>query len=149
MNGPGSGLGTPTAEEKNATINEYIRQTLGTDHYYKTLNPRIWFSDGVKLVAVTAGAYWLIDLIVSYQTDKRITGNDELKYMQFWKLRKTGEHSAVAECYADSGRPPTITQEIEHTDFPWPTGDEFEIWVEEAHTAEVQNGMLLMLPAER
>jgi hypothetical protein len=106
------------------------------------------FTDGVKYLADTAEAYWLIDAIASYQSDARLTKHPMLKYMQFWKL-EVKDGKGILTCVADTGRKPAITQEIEFTDFPLPG---VEVWVEyggyETDRGMVA-GMVAMLRSER
>lgn len=59
-----------------------LGQFTGTEHYY-----RHWlglrYTDGVKFLAEKAGAYWLIDLVASYQPRLK---NEAF---QVWTLKKT------------------------------------------------------------
>lgn len=56
----------------------------GTEHYYRHLGSLV-YTDGVKHLCDNAGAFWLLDIIVSYQG---IAQRDEsLQGMQFWSLK--------------------------------------------------------------
>ena len=78
-------------------------------------------------MAEVGGAYWLIDAIASYQPDKRIRNNPELKAFQVWKLAvHEDKGGATLTMRGDSGQPVIITQKIEYTDFPLP---EIILWV--------------------
>lgn len=95
------------------TLEEGIAQCTGTSTYWKHPIGKITYTDGIKWVADTAGAYWLIDLIASHQ------GNASLKreWFQLWEMTVTGR-SAVVTCRHDTGTPPLVTQRIGYTDFP-------------------------------
>ncbi|MCH7559291.1 MAG: hypothetical protein IIB56_17810 [Planctomycetes bacterium] len=48
-----------------------LDQFTGTSQYY-TYMAGLKLTDGVKYMADEAGAYWLLDIIASYQTDAKI-----------------------------------------------------------------------------
>jgi len=97
-------------------IQDIINQSIGTTAYHRfsaiTAFPII--TDGVKAVAEAAGAYWLLDVIGSYQSDE----NSKLdKAFQVWTLTVNLEEcTAVVHGYNDTTL--IITQEIPYTDFP-------------------------------
>ena len=45
-----------------------LAQFSGTDNWWKHRTGRLTYTDGVKFLAEKAGAFWLIDLVASYQT---------------------------------------------------------------------------------
>jgi len=135
----------------------------GTEHYYQH-SPKLVYTDGVKHLVQNADAYWLLDLIGSYQG---IASHDDmLKDLQFWTLRPyptdpaasprfknllamhlEPHPSAYALCERDSGNP-AILQEIATTDFPFDTLPEAKIWV---GPTELGNGKIVnvaYLPSE-
>lgn len=95
---------------------EYSMKTLteadlnmftGTGKYFKHWLG-IVYTDGVKYVAESAGAYWLIDLVASYRRKEPF---------QVWELTvKNGK--ATATMREDSNEPILVCQEIAYTDFP-------------------------------
>ena len=90
-----------------------MRQCAGTTNYHKlTLTPLL-ATDGVRMVAEKAGAFWLVDAIGSYQM------NPEVKTLaiQFWTL-EVEDNKAVLYCTEDTGRPRIVEHEIKYTDFP-------------------------------
>jgi len=92
-----------------------LRQFTGTEQWYRHgINRRVLFTDGVKYVADTAGAYWLLDEIVITQSyEKWLT--DEA--FQVWKLQVNPDQSAILTC--DDGNDNVIyTKQITFTDFP-------------------------------
>ena len=125
------------AQEFNASIkgkklkilSDNFGQHTGTDNYYKTFFPELYYTDGVQDAAESLQAYWLIDAIVSYAPDTR--KHD----LVFWSLTSYNE-TALLECRLDSGLPPIITQFIEYTDFPEGI---FKIW---------QGNGVIYLPSE-
>lgn len=107
-------------EEKVKTIADYIATCNGTDryHYYPSMFAVANMTDGVKLVADTAGAYWMVDLILSYQTPEFKKKNHEQgNFLQYWFLKVNDDQSAVAYMEFHEGEK-VIKQEIEYTDFP-------------------------------
>ena len=99
---------------KAKAVQDIINHATGTTQYYKFSNipnfPVI--TDGVKAVADVAGAYWLLDVIGSYQCDKRLD-----KAFQAWKLEVNLEKSSgVVRGY--NAIKLIITQDIPFTDFP-------------------------------
>lgn len=58
------------------------------------------------------GAYWLIDLIASYQY--KLTNEQ----FQLWELTLDAENGCKVTCKADSDLPNMIVQKIPYTDFP-------------------------------
>lgn len=118
---------------KTATeIQSELANFCGTENYYKYL-AGLKLTDGVKAMAELCQAYWLLDIIASYQS--KCLKDASLRDYQFWTLKKTGKNSAIVICERDSDDV-FLTQKIEYTDFPL---DEMKIWVE--------NGVVL-LPSE-
>jgi len=97
----------------------------------------IRYTSGVRYLAETAGAYWLIDAIASYQPSFR--RNCRLQEFQLWELKVDLEQrSCVLTCREDSGDSdlPVVTQKIEYTDFPL---DYMKLYLEDG---------VLLLPSE-
>lgn len=96
----------------------------GGGNQYKHWLPGIQYTEGIKYVADKAGAYWLIDLVASYNNTKF-----RARYpFQVWTLKKTPQDkrsAAVATMKEDSGQPEVISQKISYTDFPL---DKFEFY---------------------
>jgi hypothetical protein len=69
-------------------------------------------TDGVLALAESAGCYWLLDVVGSYQSDKRLCPE-----FQVWKLEVNLEEqtAVVTGCNDDVE---IIRQEIPYTDFP-------------------------------
>lgn len=108
-----------------------MQQCTGTTQYHKLTLMPLLATDGVKMVADKAGAFWLVDAIASYQQRPKIK---ELA-IQFWTL-EVKDTKAELYCVQDSGRPKIVSQKIEYTDFP-----------EGSWNFYVQNGVM-MLPQE-
>lgn len=117
-------------------IKRELDQCTGTEQYYRTMLPKavandsILYTDGIKLMAKLCKAYWLIDLIVSYQ-DKFLT----LEEFQVWKLQKHDDNSCTVVC--DDGNGNLLRQQfVEYTDFPL---KDIKIYVD---------GGVILLPSE-
>ena len=118
-----------------------LSQFSGTEQYHRNpFHGKFLYSDGVRYLAEAAGAYWLLDLLASYQPQLAKHKDQRLHQMQFWNLKINPDHSATATCRADSDVPPAVTQQIEFSDFPLP---EIDIWV-----IQDQLGMLAILKTE-
>lgn len=99
---------------KPKAVQDIINHSTGTTQYHRFSNfphyPII--TDGVREIAESAGAYWLLDIVGSYQQDKRLD-----KAFQVWKLKVNREnHSGVVCGYNDTKL--IITQDIPFTTFP-------------------------------
>lgn len=90
-----------------------LRQFCGTENYFRHSLSGLLFTDGIKYLADEAGAYWLIDAIVSYQTSRL----KEKCPFQVWAL-KVNNSSGVLTMREDLENLEEIRQEIEYTDFP-------------------------------
>lgn len=88
-----------------------LAQFTGTENYYKHFLGKFVYTDGVKFLAEKAGAYWLLDLIFSCQTDKKIAKEK----FQCWKLEISGE--GVRAVCTDGNYNHLVTQEIGYSDF--------------------------------
>lgn len=88
-----------------------LEQFTGSANYYSTFGG-VKYTDGIKYMADKMNAYWLIDIITSYQNKLcRVS-------FQLWELKVNEDKSAVITCREDTDVPALITQEIEYTDFP-------------------------------
>lgn len=124
-------------EELADEIKSGMAGMIGTETWHRhPLFRKFTYTDGVEYLAEKAGAYWLIDLILSYQCEKRISKFD----FQVWRLKvsesKSGRRSAEATMHTDSDKPPRVKQHVDLTDFPL---DEIELWLEDT---------VLLLPSE-
>jgi hypothetical protein len=102
-------------EKLNALSPGTPAQFTGSENWYRhSLNRRLLYTDGVKYVADTAGAYWLIDIIASVQHLPRVAKEEH----QTWTLTVDGSKGVVVA--TDGNRRKLYTQKIEYTDFPLP-----------------------------
>jgi hypothetical protein len=129
-----------------------VELTAGLAHFYCTegysyLTPlaratKTAATDGIEYLAKNAGAFWLIDAIVSHQKEAR--KDPRLQEIQFWTLKTDiSKKTAVLTCERDEGDV-AITQKIEYTDFPL---EEIKIWIEPGYAGEPI--YVMMLPSER
>lgn len=78
--------------------------------------PPVLATDGVQFLCENAGCYWLVDVIASHQTSKRVA----VEEFQVWTLTvsKSGKGAMIV---ADDGNGRKIaSQSIPYTDFPLP-----------------------------
>lgn len=97
------------------------------------LMPSIIMTEGVVFLAQTAGAHWLTDIVVSYQTQEKVRAEE----FQVWKLVWNGKGGCVVTMSDGNTDDAIIRQDVEFTDFPLPT---ITLWLE---------NNTLMLPSER
>ncbi len=86
-----------------------LAQFTGTTRYFKHWTGKIVYTDGVQYLAERAGAYWLIDLIASYQPLK-------IEF-QCWTLKVDDQGGYCAIC-KDRDNMILLKQKFEYTDFP-------------------------------
>lgn len=131
----------------NATeIKDALRNFTGTEGYLRH-NPfggkGLVVTDGVRFVAEKAGAFWLLDAILSHQ---RAALKDEmLRDFQFWRLKVNADKSALLTCERDTDDV-VISQHIEYTDFPL---DEVRLYLALGSVDGENPEYVLMLPSER
>ena len=100
-----------------------LKHFIGTQQYWEHFIPgsfRLRLTDGCNFVRQEAGAFWLFDMIASYQHDDRINLNP----FQIWQLSKKEDYWSL-ECRGDNGQH-MLTARIGFSDFPI---DHIEIWV--------------------
>lgn len=97
--------------EDTIGLEDELAQFTGTTQYYRNFTGLL-YTDGVHFLAERAKAYWLIDLVGSYQP--------RLKHMpfQFWEMKVERDKSALVTMVEDIGKPVLVKQEIPYTDFP-------------------------------
>jgi hypothetical protein len=136
---------TTKREERAAQLEAQLPHFSGSEEYHTIVYPwlRDWpllLTDGAKYLADQAGviggsAYWLIDLIASYQREKKIAAQE----FQVWKLVVTGTQGKVI---CDDGNNHILTtQEIPFVDFAL---DEITLYA----IREDGAGIVVLLPSE-
>ena len=111
-----------TSEE----IENYLVQCNGCDHLVRHWTGLL-YTEGLQYIAEHAGggAYWLLDLIASYQPKCR--KDRQLREFQVWELKVDLEKkTARVTCLRDAGVE-AFHQDIEFSDFPLP---ELRVYVE-------------------
>lgn len=109
-------------DETQKTLTEAdLRQFTGGETRYRHPIGRLLYTEGVKYLAEKGGAYWLLDVVGSYQGNPRVKACEP----QFWTLTvKDGKGVVVMR--EDTDTPDIVRQRIPYTDFPLP---EARIWV--------------------
>ncbi len=101
-------------DTKTLTKDDLIQFT-GSEHWYRHAMARdVLYTDGVKYVAETGGAYWLIDEIAFAQRFDKLLAAEEF---QLWKLMVNADHTATLTCEGGDGGV-VFTKAIEYSDFP-------------------------------
>jgi hypothetical protein len=114
--------------DKPALSEHDLGQFTGTDTWWKhPLFAGLTYTDGIRHVAQTAGAYWLIEAIFSHQPDPKAQAEE----FQVWTL--TGNPKGGASLVMTDGNTgrAIIRQEIGSTDFPLDGFPErtFAVWL--------------------
>ena len=100
--------------DKHPLTKSNLAQFTGTTKYFRHPIARtILITEGVKYVADTGAAYWLVDEIVFAQAIKYVAAEE----FQYWTLTVSPDHSAILEC-GDGNRNIVFNKSIPFTDFP-------------------------------
>ena len=97
-----------------SNLEQELRQFTGTTQHFQHWTG-LQYTDGIKYLAQTAKAYWLIDLVASYQSS--FAKHPDLEHFQLWELT-TKDSKGLVSCAKDSGVDPSAQQMINYTDFP-------------------------------
>ena len=108
-----------------------LAQFNGDLDRYRHWTRKLIFTPGIKHLAERAGAFWLVDLVASWQLE----GKGAAEQFQVWTLAVRSDQTATATA-TDGNRAEIARQEIPFTDFPL---DEITVWFD---------GGTLMLPSE-
>jgi hypothetical protein len=111
----------PTAE----SIQRVLIGFIGTFNYYRNTvgSQEILLTDGCEYVRRELKAFWLFDLITTYQDCQALKGHD----FQVWTLKKTIEDYWNMTCQ-DGNHNLLLSQLIKYSDFPI---DEISVWLVE------------------
>lgn len=113
---------------KEEILNELPNFT-GTESYYRHI--KILYTDGVAYICSSCDAFWLLDIVESYQYHPVVSKEE----FQTYKLTTRPDKTSIVEI--GDGNRIIFRQEIEYSDFPLETID---YWFE--------NG-ICYLPSER
>ncbi len=102
-------------------IQENLPSFTGTEQYYQHIC-NLLLTDGAKYLAESAEAWWLLDLVASYQGHPKVKNED----FQVYQLKVNPDKSAIVKI-TDGNNHILAQQEIEYTDFPL---DKITLWVE-------------------
>ncbi len=111
--------------------NDNIQTGNGSENFYCHRPSLMLYTDGVKDMAETCQAYWLIDLIISHQCKKAVN----LERFQVWELKREKADKFFIKA-TDGNNNPVASQKIPFSDFPY---DAATIWLVDG---------CLMLPTE-
>ena len=117
-------------------LNQKLTGFTGTINWYRHWTNLLSYTDGVKTLAESVGAFWLIDAIASWQFKPKVDQCD----FQVWTLTVKDDQTATLQMQEDTGLQTVVTQQLVYTDFPVGT---FFLWVEGAGQERV-----LLLPSE-
>ncbi len=117
-----------------------LGQFTGTDRWYQHgLMRGVLYTDGVKYVGETAGAFWLIDKIATLQMLPQVKAED----FQVWKLVVVGS-AATLSCEDGNGNS-VYSEPITYTDFPEPGID---LWCGLDSIITGRTARVIYLPSE-
>jgi len=104
---------TKTTTPEQDTLLHALAQFSGTENHYRHgLIRGVTYTDGVQYLAITAGAYWLVDDIAWGETRRDVRAED----FQVWHLARKGR-GATLTCDDGNGRV-VYSKRISYTDFP-------------------------------
>jgi hypothetical protein len=101
--------------ETKKILNEAdLANFTGSENWYQHWLGKVSFTNGVKFIADSAGAYWLIDEIAINQTRPKVRAEE----FQVWVLKVDLEkRNGVLSCDDGNGNV-VFTKRIDYTDFP-------------------------------
>lgn len=103
-----------TPEAKAAYIQSELRNYCGTETWFRhQLFRKYLYTEGVQFLAEEAGAYWLLEKILSNQILPELKDEG----FQLWKLTVDEDKKATLTCDNGSGEV-IYTETIDYTDFP-------------------------------
>lgn len=101
---------------------EGLQQHSGSETFYKHgLHSQIVYTEGVRFLAENAGAYWLLDAIVSHQLTPSVARED----FQAWELQRNEDDSWTLSCH-DGNHRFVAVQQIAFSTFPL---SRIEVWL--------------------
>jgi hypothetical protein len=121
-----------TDSPEMSALKHHLSGFIGTECYHQLSLVPIRCTDGVYALAERAQAYWLVDVIASYQLDPKFRKMP----FQVWEISVDANKYAVVLMRQDSGKKPEVEQVVPYTSFP---AGKFEFFL--------QHGVL-MLPSE-
>lgn len=104
-----------TAEEIEAGLKHY---TGTTQWYVHGVMRDHRYTEGVRFLAVSAGAHWLVDAVVSWQLDAKVRAEE----FQVWKLRRESATGTWLLFCEDGNDRRIAQQEIAFSNFPLEAG---------------------------
>lgn len=96
--------------------NDFFGSGNGSENFYKNRLSPIIYTDGVKDMAETCGAYWLIDVVISHQLSKTV----RCEPFQVWKLNRVKD-DAFQLLATDGNDKQIASQQIPFSDFRYDT----------------------------
>jgi hypothetical protein len=95
-----------------------LAQACGSEemHKYSRLFYKTMLTDGAMYLAEKAGAYWLMDVLASWQTLAKVRNEP----FQVWTMTVNKKHEARVVCDDGNGNKLAV-QIIPYTDFPLET----------------------------
>jgi hypothetical protein len=108
--------------EEIAEIERNLSQFSGTERYHRLTMIPVKCTDGVKYLAESCGAFWLLDAIFAHYVKLQRLGIDEV----FATLTVNLDKQAAVLVGTDGDGRELFKQKIRYTDFPLP---KVKIWV--------------------
>lgn len=111
-----------TDAEKADAVREHERQTTGSNQLHR--HPLgITYTDGVRFLAETCGAFWLIDAVASHQPPIRRKKGADAASFQVWRLEPERQEETDGWALSAWTDTPKMSQRlayqwIEFSDFP-------------------------------
>ncbi len=129
-------------------IEENLSSFIGTTQYYRysPIFPNFYLTDGTKYLGEELRAFWLYDIIASFQSHSKIKDNEKLRSIQFWTLN-VSDNKGRLFLEEDRGVE-TLSYTIGYTDFPL---ESTRLWVQPLALPvkdQIRRGWVCHLPFE-
>lgn len=105
---------------KETEILKELEQFRGSEHYYNHPLGLIKYTDGIKFLADAAQCYWFIDVVASYQVEKKFSKESFLVFHL-----KVNDDLSAKITITDGNDSILGMQMLEYTDFPL---KEIKVW---------------------
>jgi hypothetical protein len=123
--------------------------------FYKHWLGGVTYTEGVREMAKSKSAWWLVDAIASHvvcnQFKTICLKNERFRDMQIWILRKMdsgAELIAVVDVTPHLLKTPIIKQVIEYTDFPFNHSGRYKLYCARNMTEDGKSYYTILEPSE-
>ena len=104
-----------TSETNTKQLPDDLDKFIGSTQFFR--HPfGVIFTEGFHYLANECGAFWVIDVVASYQNSPKLRHEG----FQLWRIERDPQNTdgCIVTCRSDTDEPNLVRQLIEYTDFP-------------------------------